>query len=112
MPNHFHFILKQRKENGISIFISLLINSYTKYFNTKYTRVGALLQGAFKSVIVESDEQLIHLSRYVHLNPRVSGLTKNLESYPWSSYKEYLSVPELCESKIILDLFHSYQEYQ
>ena len=52
MPNHFHFLIKQLKDNGISIFMSQLSNSYTKYFNTKYKRVGPLLQGAFKAVLV------------------------------------------------------------
>lgn len=89
MPNHFHFLIKQLEDSGISIFISQLTNSYTKYFNTKYSNVGALLQGVFKSVLVESDEQLLHLSRYIHLNPIVQALTKNLDTYPWSSYSEY-----------------------
>src|SRR3990167_5879702 len=79
MPNHFHFLIRQLKDNGISIFMSQLSNSYTKYFNTKYNRVGALFQGTFKAVLVESDEQLLHLSRYIHLNPIVSGLVKDLE---------------------------------
>ncbi|OGE64776.1 hypothetical protein A3I48_00160 [Candidatus Daviesbacteria bacterium RIFCSPLOWO2_02_FULL_36_7] len=113
MPNHFHFLVRQLKEKGISVFISQLCNSYTKYFNTKYTRVGALLQGAFKSVRVETDEQLVHLSRYIHLNPIVSGLTKNLNLYPWSSYHEYLtSNGIICSKNIVLDLFPSNKKYQ
>ena len=61
MPNHFHFLIKQSKEGGITEFISKLSNSYTKYFNTKNDRVGPLLQGEFKAVLVETDEQLLHL---------------------------------------------------
>src|SRR5438094_713652 len=61
MPNHFHLLLKQVKEGGITEFMSKLSNSYTKYFNTKYYRIGPLLQGEFKAVRVETDEQLIHL---------------------------------------------------
>ena len=90
MPNHIHFLIRQLKENGISKFMGQISNSYTKYFNTKYTRVGPLLQGPFKAVLIESDEQLIHVSRYIHLNPIVSGIVKNLEDYPWSSYLEYI----------------------
>ena len=113
MPNHFHFLVKQLKENGISIFMSNLANSYTKYFNTKYSRIGALFQGVFKSVIIESEEQLIHLSRYIHLNPVVSGLTRDLDGYKWSSYPEYLSGQKLvCNSNQILDLFPSIEEYK
>lgn len=111
MPNHFHFMVKQLKDNGISIFMSQLSNSYTKYFNTKYKRVGALLQGAFKSVLVESEEQLIHLSRYIHLNPVVSGICKFPEDYPWSSFDEYMNGESLCSTSLVLSLFSSKDKY-
>lgn len=93
MPNHFHLLLKQNTDGGISTFIRLAVNSWTRYFNTKHNRPGSLFQGAFKAVRVESDEQLIHLSRYIHLNPLVSYLVKEKDflSYPWSSLPEFLN---------------------
>lgn len=112
MPNHFHFLVKQLKDNGISIFISQLCNSYTKYFNTKYPRVGPLFQGKFQSVLVETEAQFIHLSRYIHLNPVVSGLAKNLEDWSWSSYLEYINKPFICNTSEILNLFPSQKKYQ
>lgn len=113
MPNHFHFLVKQLKDNGISIFLSQISNSYTKYFNTKYTRVGALLQGVFKAVRIETDEQLVHTSRYIHLNPVVSGLVKLPEDYSWSSYYQYISgQPGTFAIKEILNFFTSPQKYQ
>lgn len=113
MSNHFHFLVKQLKENGISIFLSQLCNSYTKYFNVKYDRIGALLQGTFKSVLIETDEQLIHVSRYIHLNPVVAGLVKEPEDYKWSSYLEYISNnPFFCTFNTVLSLFKSPQKYQ
>ncbi len=113
MPNHFHFLIRQLKDNGISIFISQLTNSYTKYFNTKYHRVGALLQGTFKATHIETDEQLVHVSRYIHLNPIVSGLVKNLNTYQWSSYLEYINgQPFYSFPQEILNFFSSPIKYQ
>lgn len=92
MPNHFHLLIKQKQENGIADYISNVINAYTKYFNTKYERTGRLFQGVFKAVYVESEEQLIHLTRYIHLNPVASRLISpsELELFPWSSHAQYL----------------------
>ena len=112
MPNHFHFLVRQLKENGISVFMSQLSNSYTKYFNTKYKRVGPLLQGVFKAVRVETDEQFIHLSRYIHLNPVVSLLVKRIDQHPWSSYPEYvLGINGFCSTGEILSFFASKEQY-
>lgn len=93
MPNHFHFLLKQKIDGGISKYLSQFTNSYTRYFNTKNNRVGPMFQGVFKSVQVESQEQLSHLSRYIHLNPYVSSSVTKIElpNYPWSSLPNYLS---------------------
>lgn len=111
MPNHFHFLVKQLKENGVAKFISQLSNSYTKYFNTKYQRVGALFQGVFAGVSIDTDEQLVHLSRYIHLNPVVSEVVKNLNEWNWSSYLEYLTQPKLCNTSEILNFFSSQEKY-
>src|SRR3989344_2021956 len=92
MPNHFHFLLKQVKENGIQEFMSKLSNSYAKYFNTKHKRVGPLWQGQFKAISVDSDEQVIHLSRYIHLNPIVADLTNDLTNFEYSSYNEFIDL--------------------
>lgn len=113
MPNHFHLLVKQLKDNGISTFLSLISNSYTKYFNTKYNRVGALFQGAFKAVRIETDEQLVHTSRYIHLNPVVAGITNDLKSYFWSSYPQYVSGNGVvCAIDEIIGFFSTRDKYQ
>jgi len=116
MGNHFHFLLKQLKTNGIVKFMAKFTNSYTKYFNTKHTRVGPLFQGVFKAVHVEDDEQLIHLSRYIHLNPVVGFVIEKdrLEAYPWSSYSYYLGLAQnaFVNKEEIIGFFKSSKEYK
>lgn len=114
MPNHFHLLVKQLKEHGVSEFMRKSINSYTKYRNLKYNRQGPLFQGVFKTVRVESDEQLIHLSRYIHLNPLVSLLVNDLKVYEWSSYHNYIGSsnnPALAKHEII-NFFKSPEAYK
>lgn len=114
MPNHFHLLLKQLEDNGISNFVRRTINSYTRYFNTKNKRVGPLFQGQFKAIRIQTNEQLIHVSRYIHLNPIVDYLVKDLRQYKWSSYQEYLGAKykSLCNTSEVLNLFHSKAEYE
>ncbi|KKS96442.1 MAG: hypothetical protein UV73_C0010G0027 [Candidatus Gottesmanbacteria bacterium GW2011_GWA2_43_14] len=116
MPNHFHLMLKQEKENGISKFIANICNSYSKYFNTKKTRSGPLFQGPFKAVRVETNEQLLHLSRYVHLNPVSSFLIKEteLDDYEWSSLPEYIKFTDrkIVDPALVLNQFKNKEEYR
>lgn len=112
MPNHFHLLLKQVVENGVSIFLSKVANSHTKYFNTKYKRVGPLFQGSFKGVRMEDEEQLNHVSRYIHLNPLVDYLVEDLLEYEYSSYPEFLGQKSgFCKSRYVLDRFNSPSDY-
>ncbi len=90
MPNHFHLVLRQLQDGGISTYLRRALNSFTRAYNTRHHRVGTMFQGTFRAVAVESDEQLLHLTRYVHLNPFVARLS-DTPSYPWSSYGSYLS---------------------
>lgn len=93
MPNHFHFLVKELIDQGIKKFISNLQNSYAKYFNIKKKREGSLFQEMFKSVRVETDEQFMHVARYIHLNPYSSYIVRSLpelENYNWSSLKDHL----------------------
>lgn len=115
MPNHFHFVLKQLVNNGISKFAGNFQNSYTRYFNAKNERDGSLFLDQFKAVRITSDEQLLHVTRYIHLNPYTSYVVKSLEDlfeYPWSSLPEYLS-GELgyCNKEIVLSFFKSRDKY-
>lgn len=114
MPNHYHFMIKQLHDNGISEFMNKVSNSYTKYFNTRHERVGPLLQGQFKAVRVESSEQLIHLSRYIHLNPFVSFLIRDLKEYFYSSYLAFIDLQQdkICNKDLILSMFKTPKLYE
>jgi putative transposase len=90
MPTHVHLVLKQMKKDGISIFIGKVLNSYTRYFNLKNKRKGPLWESKFKNVEVGTDEQLLHLTRYLHLNPVTANLVEDPQDWSFSSYKEYL----------------------
>ncbi len=115
MPNHFHLLLRQISVDGISDYVSKTVNSYTKYFNTSKDRVGPLLQGPFKAVLIEDDEQLLHLSRYIHLNPLTSYVIKEKDfyKYPWSSFKDYLNNKKsFINKEIVLGQFSSPIDYK
>ena len=94
MPNHYHFLLEQSIDFGITNFLKLVQNGYAKYFNIKLKRSGALFFHSFKAVGVENEEQFLYTARYIHLNPLTSFLLKapeELKTYEWSSYFDYIS---------------------
>ncbi len=89
MPNHFHLLIKQKTINGMTKLLRKVSTTYAMYFNEKYNRVGSLFQGPYKAVLIDSEHYLLHLSRYIHLNP-VELTGRNPVSYPYSSYSYYL----------------------
>ena len=115
MSNHFHLILKQKGEKDISEFMRCVTLNYSMCFNDKRKRVGPLFQGKYKAVLVKNDEYLLHLSRYIHLNPfaKVPNLGGNLggknkvADYTYSSCVNYLGKKKSSwlQPKLILDYF-------
>ncbi|MBM2818060.1 MAG: hypothetical protein HW401_650 [Parcubacteria group bacterium] len=116
-PNHFHFILEAKEDNGVSEFIKRVAGGYTKYFNNKHARSGSLFQGVFKSVHIDSNEYLLHLSAYVNINNEVHQLGNETSKLVRSSFSEYGNVNniktenELCAKDIILEQFKTRNEY-
>lgn len=128
MPNHFHFLLEQLIEGGISSYLHKIGLSYASYFNKKYDRSGHLFAGRFNAKHVNTDAYLLHLSRYIHLNPldlqqpgwKETGLLDTssadifLRNYRWSSYRHYLKLrwePAVDEG-IMASLFTGPVDYQ
>jgi len=91
MPDHYHFLLKIIENYSLSKFISNIENSFTRYFNIKFDRKGPLWQTSFKSVEIRSNKQLLHVSRYIHLNPTTNNLVDKPEDWIFSSYKDYIT---------------------
>lgn len=99
MPNHFHFFVKQKSAGSIDKFMNSLCTRYTMYFNRRYKRVGPLYQGVYKAVLITSESQFLHLSRYIHkqaltLRVTLQGVAlqalQALQAGQPCSYLEYL----------------------
>ncbi|MBU2595515.1 transposase [Patescibacteria group bacterium] len=91
MPNHFHLFLKQKSEKGLETFMRALSTNYVMYFNQKYNRVGPLFQSRYKAVYIDNEAYYLHISRYIHNNPReLLARDGPLYKYSFSSYQDYL----------------------
>lgn len=114
MPNHYHFLFKQTGDFGISEFMHKLDTSYTMYFNRNNNRTGRLFEQTFKAKIIDTDEALLHVSRYIHLNPVLAHLIDHPIEWRWSSYQEYFKpdISPICNHTHILDHFQSSDRYR
>lgn len=115
MPTHFHLLVYQKQNNGILKCISNTLNSFTRYYNLKNERKGPLFLPRFKSVLIRNEEQLKHVSRYIHLNPYSNGLVNSfteLLSYRYSSLKSYIDNfdNKICSTDYILNIFNNNHE--
>lgn len=99
MPTHVHFIIQQLETGGISKFINLILKSYSKYFNIKHNRKGPLWESRFKSVLIKTDAQFLHLTRYIHLNPVSAFIVNDPKDWEFSSYREYVGLVEQDDKK-------------
>jgi len=129
MPNHYHLLLKQVEDNGISRFIQKLGIGYTMYFNQKYERNGVLFQGKSKAVLIKNEAHFLYLPFYFHANPldliepswREGKLNdyqktiKFLESYRYSSHLDYINkinFSSISQRRFILELFEGSENYK
>lgn len=129
MPNHFHILLRIKEEKEIGFYKSIttdrvrkkpnpsrhfshLFNSYTKYFNKKYSRTGSLFERPFKRILIEDESYLKYLVYYIHHNPVKHGFVKDMIEYPWSSYLTITS-PKSTKLKRqeVIDWFDDVENY-
>jgi len=120
MPNHFHMVIREKSEGGMSTFMGKLMTGYSMYFNKKHERTGTLFQGRFQAKHIDNDSYFRHIFSYVHLNPvdlfksswkddksiDKTNAVKFLDQYEYSSYPDYF-VGIRPESSIILQDFNS-----
>jgi putative transposase len=114
MPNHYHFLLRQETGTPLSKFINVLFNAYVQAVNRQQGRKGTLFEGRFKHVWVDREEYLIHLCRYIHLNPVKAKLVSRLEDWPYSNYLEWIGQRPgtLKDETFIRDRFPTPEAYQ
>ncbi len=124
MPNHFHLLIKEQKENGIPIFMQKLLTSYSMYFNCKYHRRGSLFEGPFKARHLDYDQYLKYQFTYIHLNPisiiengwkekKIENKRKAknfLKDYKYSSYFDYFGIKRPEGNIIVKEAFPDYFE--
>lgn len=105
MPNHLHLLIRQNGPQPLSLLMQRLHTSYSMHYNKRYETVGHVFQDRSYFKIVDKDEYLMHLSRYIHLNPQ--GIVSKLPSYKWSSYPEYIGEIEdpIADTKFVLSMF-------
>lgn len=113
MPDHYHLLIKMLKSNHVLKYINDVENSFTRFFNEKFERKGPLWQSAFRSVRIKTNEQLLHVTRYAHLNPTTNNLVKKPESWIYSSYKNYLdnNILKNYLTEISIDTVNSYKKF-
>jgi putative transposase len=128
MPNHYHLLVRQKRENGIVDFMQKLGTGYTMYFNQKYQRVGGLFQGRFKAIMINKESHLLHLPYYIHLNPldiefpewrekELKDFKKAiifLKNYRWSSFLDYIgkeNFPSITSREFLTDILGQPKEY-
>lgn len=124
MPNHYHFLLRQNRDNGIQMFMKKIGCGYANYFNRKNERSGALFQGRFKAILVSNSQHLLHLPFYIHFNPLdicmaewrqreirdYNSAVEFLENYRWSSLLDYIgkkNFPSIINKNFLTELIGS-----
>ena len=115
MPNHFHLIVKEMSGGGVPMYLQRTQNGFTKYLNTRNQTSGHVLQGPYRIVHIQNNDQLLCTSAYVHRNCcELKRWTKTPEKYPWSSYQDYVGKNRwsgLLATNDLLEQFSNPAEY-
>ncbi len=129
MGNHYHLLMSERVDGGLTKFIRRLNVGYANYFNERYKRKGTLFQGRTKKILINTDAHFLHILNYIHANPldlsrdgkgwrekkmtSAAAALQNLEKYRWSSYLDYTGVhnfPSVLTTELFSDVFKDYKK--
>ena len=129
MHNHYHLLLSERTEGGLTKFIRRLNVGYANYFNERHERSGTLFQGRTKKIPISTDAHFLHILNYIHLNPldfkrdsrkwrtgtirNTKEALRHLDKYRWSSYRDYCgkkNFPSVLTTELFGDVFGAYEK--
>jgi putative transposase len=113
MPNHFHLLVRQDSDASAGTAVQYTCNGYAQSFNSRYDHNGTLFQGRFQRILVDNDEYLRHLCRYIHTNPVKDGFVPQPDLWPYSDYMDWIGVRRgtAVERDFIAGLFGSSEAY-
>ncbi len=114
MPNHYHFLVRQEGDIAAGLLPQHVFNGYTKAFNKRYKRSGTLFENRFQAIHIDKESYLIHLCRYIHLNPVKAGLAADPAAWPYSNYLEWIGERSgtLVDHEFIRDRFPRVADYR
>ena len=114
MPNHFHLLVRQEGEDRSGLTVQIACNGYTQAFNRRHEHSGTLFQGRYQRILVDSDEYLRQLCRYIHANPVKDGFALQPELWPYSNYVEWVSPPPGAQQgcSFVTEFFGSADRYR
>jgi putative transposase len=116
MPNHFHLLVQNLDDKILSVYMHRVLTAYSKYFNAKYRKRGHVFESPFKSVHIKNNAQILHLSAYIHKNPKeIRGWENTYDQYPYSSYQDYIGLNRwgnFLSTEIVLKQFKDQAKYR
>jgi len=116
MTNHFHLLIQNLEDGILSVYMHRVLTAYSKYFNAKYNKKGHVFEGPFKAVRIKNNGQLLHLSAYIHKNPKeIKEWENSFDKYPYSSYQDYIGLNRwgnFLSTEIVLKQFKDQLKYK
>jgi putative transposase len=116
MPNHFHLLVQNLEDGILSVYMHRILTAYSKYFNKKYNKKGHVFGGPFGAVHTKNNTQLLHLSAYIHKNPKeIKEWENKYDKYPYSSYQDYIGLNRwgnFLSTEIVLKQFKDQAKYK